>query len=127
MPAPEPIYIVGPTGVGKSDVAIEVALRLDGEIVSADAFQVYRGLDVLTAKPDAAALAKARHHLVGEIALSETFDVARFRAMAGKRIAEITARGRVPVIAGGTGLYVRALTHGLADLPGADAALRAQL
>lgn len=127
MPAPEPIYIVGPTAVGKSDVAVEVALRVGGEVVSADAFQVYRGLDVLTAKPDAATLARVPHHLIGEVSLSETFDVARYRVLAEGRIAEIAARGCVPVIVGGTGLYVRALTHGLADLPTADAELRAQL
>ncbi len=127
MSSPAPITIVGPTGVGKSDVAVEVAERLGGEIVGADAFQVYRGLDLLTAKPDAAALARVPHHLIGEMPLSETFDVARYRSLAEARIAEIAARGRVAVIVGGTGLYVRALTHGLADLPGADATLRAKL
>lgn len=127
MSSPEPIYIAGPTAVGKSEVAVEVAVRVGGEIVSADAFQVYRGLDVLTAKPDAAALARVRHHLIGEVSLRETFDVAQFRALAEARMAEIAGRGRVPVIVGGTGLYVRALTHGLAELPGADAELRAQL
>jgi tRNA dimethylallyltransferase len=127
MPAPEPIYVTGPTAVGKSEIAVEVALRFGGEVVSADAFQVYRGLDVLTAKPDPAALARVPHHLIGEVPLDETFDAARFRALAAARIADIVARGRVPVVVGGTGLYVRALTHGLADLPGADATLRAQL
>ena len=123
----DPIYIAGPTAVGKSDVAAEVACRVAGEVVSADAFQVYRGLEVLTAKPGAETLARVRHHLVGEIGLEETFDVARFRLRATEVIGEVVARGRVPVIAGGTGLYVRALTHGLADLPAADPVLRAEL
>jgi tRNA dimethylallyltransferase len=127
MRAFEPVYIVGPTAVGKSDVAAEVVARMGGEIVSADAFQVYRGLDLLTAKPDAETLARVRHHLVGEIGLEETFDVARFRERAEGVIADIVARGRVPVVVGGTGLYVRALTHGLADLPGADPEVRAEL
>ncbi len=123
----EPIYIVGPTAVGKSDVAAEVAWRVGGEVVNADAFQVYRGLDLLTAKPGAEILARVRHHLIGEIGLEETFDVARFRVRAEEVIAEIVAGGSVPVVVGGTGLYVRALTHGLADLPGADPAIREEL
>lgn len=127
MSSPSPIYICGPTAVGKSDIAAEVAARLGGEVVSADAFQVYRGLDLLTAKPDAATLSRAPHHLIGDVPLGEVFDVARYRTLAEARIAEIAARGRVPVIAGGTGLYVRALTHGLAELPCADSALRVRL
>ncbi|MEQ1860262.1 MAG: tRNA (adenosine(37)-N6)-dimethylallyltransferase MiaA [Chthoniobacteraceae bacterium] len=123
----EPIFIAGPTASGKSDVAVAVAEHLGGEIVGADAFQVYRGLDLLTAKPDAATLARVPHHLIGEIPLSETFDVALYRTLAEARIADIASRNRVPVIVGGTGLYMRALTHGLAELPPADPALRAQL
>jgi tRNA dimethylallyltransferase len=123
----DPIYVVGPTAVGKSEVAVALAERLDGEVVGADAFQIYRGLDLLTAKPDAATRAHVPHHLIGEIPLVETFDVARYRSLALARFAEIGARGRVPVVVGGTGLYVRALTHGLAALPGTDPVLRAQL
>ncbi len=120
-------YLLGPTAVGKSELAVALAERVGGEIVGADAFQIYRGLDVLSAKPSAAQRARVPHHLVGEVPLSEAFDVAKYRALAEARIADIIARGRVPIVCGGTGLYIRALTHGLSDMPSADAALRAGL
>lgn len=123
----EPIYLVGPTAVGKTDIAVELAKQCNGEIIGADAFQIYRGLDILTAKPDRAALSQANHHLIGVIDPKMTFDVAQFRALALKLMAEVVARGRKPIITGGTGLYVRALTHGLSDLPGADPDLRSEL
>jgi tRNA dimethylallyltransferase len=116
-------YIVGPTAAGKSAIAAEVAQRLGAEIVSADAFQIYRGLDLLTAKPDAATLAKAPHHLIGAVPLSEEMNAEKYRALAG----EIIARGKPVIVVGGTGLYVKALTHGLATLPGANAKLREKL
>jgi len=122
----EPIYIVGPTAAGKSEVAAELAERIRGEIIGADAFQVYRGLDVLTAKPGPAIRTRVPHHLIGEIALTQNFDVEQYRRLASARIDEIARRGHVPVIVGGTGLYVRALTHGLASLPSGDEKLRAQ-
>ena len=123
-----PFFIIaGPTAVGKSDIAVAVAKRCGGEIVGADAFQIYRGLEILTAQPSAELRARAPHHLVGEIPLTQSFDVAQYLHAARQRIAEIRARGRVPVVTGGTGLYLRALTRGLADLPGADAKLRAEL
>lgn len=121
------LYITGPTAVGKSSIAVEVALRCNGEIVGADAFQVYEGLDVITAKPSAADLAKAPHHMIGCVPVMEKFDVAQYAAAATKCIAEIHARGKLPIVVGGTGLYVRALTHGLSDLPQADTSLRAEL
>ncbi len=123
-----PFFIIaGPTAVGKSDLAVAVAERCGGEIVGADAFQIYRGLEILTAQPSAELRARVPHHLVGEIPLAQSFDVAQYLRAACVRIAEIHARGRVPVVTGGTGLYLRALTRGLADLPGADAKLRADL
>ncbi len=105
---------------------MRVAELCGAEIVGADAFQIYAGLDLLTAKPSAELRARAPHHLVGEIPLTQPFDVARYAALATQRIAEIHARGKRALIVGGTGLYVRALTHGLAALPPADAALRAE-
>lgn len=125
---PHPSFLIlGPTAVGKSAFAVAVAERCQGEIVSADAFQVYAGLDILTAKPSPDLLKRVPHHLIGEVPLTDSWDVARWLDAAKKRIAEIRARGRVPIIVGGTGLYIRALTRGLADLPPASPALRAEL
>jgi tRNA dimethylallyltransferase len=104
-----------------------VAERCQGEIVGADAFQIYRGLDILTAKPQPAQRARVPHHLIGEIPLTHSFDVAQYLALARARFSEILARGRLPIVVGGTGLYLRALTRGLAELPGADAKIRAEL
>ena len=127
-PVTSPFFIIaGPTAVGKSAVAVAVADRCGGEIVGADAFQIYRGLEILTAQPSAELCARTPHHLVGEIPLTQSFDVAQYLHAARQHIAEIHARGRMPIVTGGTGLYLRALTRGLADLPGADAALRADL
>lgn len=119
--------IAGPTAVGKSDIAVAVAEQCGGEIIGADAFQIYRGLDILTAKPSPNLRARVPHHLIGEIPLTQSFDVAQYLALANERIADVRARGRTPIVVGGTGMYLRALLRGLADLPPADAALRAQL
>ncbi len=128
-PAPTDHFfiIAGPTAVGKSDIAVAVAEQCNGEIIGADAFQIYQGLDILTAKPSPALRARVPHHLIGEIPLTQSFDVAQYLTLAQARIADIRARGRVPIVAGGTGMYLRALLRGLADLPPADAELRAQL
>jgi tRNA dimethylallyltransferase len=120
-------FLVGPTAVGKSGLAVEIARRCNAEIIGADAFQVYRGLEILTAAPGADLREKVPHHLIGEILLGERFDAARYREMALARAAEIESRGRRVLIVGGTGLYVRALTHGLAELPEADPELRRKL
>ncbi len=124
---PEVFYIVGQTSVGKTAVAVGAALQCDGEIVGADAFQVYEGMDILTAKPSVAQRAAVRHHLVGTIPIDREFDVAQYVTAARAALTEIQSRKRVPLVVGGTGLYIRALTHGLAELPPADAALREQL
>ena len=95
--------------------------------MGADAFQVYQGLELLTAKPGAPLLARVSHHLIGEVPLSERWNVAQWLAAARERIASIRERGRIAIVVGGTGLYVRALTRGLAELPAASAELRAEL
>ena len=120
-------FIVGPTATGKSELAAEVARRLGAEIVSADAFQIYRGLDLLTAKPDQATLAKAPHHLIRAVPLSEEMNAEKYRNAAEEIIREIHARGKPVIVVGGSGLYVKALTHGLAKLPGANLKLRETL
>jgi tRNA A37 N6-isopentenylltransferase MiaA len=106
-------FIVGPTAVGKSELAADVARNLDAEIVSADAFQIYRGLDLLTAKPDAVTLAKVPHHLVGTMSILQEMNAEKFRRSALDAIADIHSRGKLAMVVGGSGLYIKALTHGL--------------
>ena len=120
-------FLVGPTATGKSELAAEVAPRCNAEIVSADAFQIYHGLDVLTAKPDAAALARAPHHLIGVLPLTEELNAEKFRKLALNKIDEIHSRGKFAIVVGGSGLYIKALTHGLARLPAANPQLRVEL
>jgi tRNA dimethylallyltransferase len=120
-------FIVGPTATGKSELAADVGERLGAEIVSADAFQIYHGLDLLTAKPDSPTLAKAPHHLIGTIPLSEEMNAEKYRDAAEKIIEEIQVRGKPAIVVGGSGLYVKGLTHGLAQLPGANQKLREKL
>ena len=121
------VCIVGPTASGKSELAADVAVRLDAEIISADAFQIYRGFDVLSGKPDAATLAKVPHHLIGTVAPSEEMNAARYRELAWPVIEEISSRGKPVLVVGGSGLYVRSLIHGLDDVPAADPDLRKEL
>jgi tRNA dimethylallyltransferase len=121
------LVIAGPTASGKTALAIDVARRAGGEIVNADSQQVYRGLDVGTAKPTPEERAAAPHHLLDVVEPGEGMDAARFTALADAAIADIAARGKLPIVAGGTGLYVRALLHGVVEAPGRDPALRARL
>ncbi len=120
-------FIVGPTAVGKSELAAEVAVAVNAEIVSADAFQIYRGLELLTAKPSAELLQMVPHYLIGSVSLSEEMNAERFRAAAESALVSIRARGKPALVVGGSGLYVRALTDGLSPLPPGDPALRARL
>jgi tRNA dimethylallyltransferase len=121
------VLLMGPTAAGKSAVALALAARFDGEIVSADSAQVYRGMDIGTAKPDAAIRAKVPHHLLDLIDPTEAYSAARFCADAAAAIAGIRARGRIPIVAGGTMLYFKALREGLSALPAADPVIRAEL
>ncbi|HEV2694573.1 MAG TPA: tRNA (adenosine(37)-N6)-dimethylallyltransferase MiaA [Verrucomicrobiae bacterium] len=130
LPSPthhRPIFIAGPTAVGKSAIALALAERIGGEIISVDSMQVYRGLDIGTAKPTAEERARVRHHLLDICDLSEAFDAAQFVRLAQVAVAEIAARGRTPIFCGGTGLYFKAFISGLGEAPPADAALRAEL
>ncbi len=124
---PRPVLIAGPTAVGKSEIALRLAEQLGGEIISADSMQVYRGLDIGTAKPPPAARARVPHHLIDICNLTESFDAAQFARLAHRAVAEIQSRGRVPVLCGGTGLYFKAFLEGLGEAPPADAQLRAEL
>jgi tRNA dimethylallyltransferase len=120
-------FIVGPTATGKSELATDVAQEIDAEIVSADAFQIYRGLDLLTAKPGRLTLSKVPHHLIGTAPLSEEMNAEKFRRFATRAIEEINARGKLAIVVGGSGLYTKALIHGLAPLPERDPMLREKL
>ena len=124
---PPAILIMGPTASGKTAVAMALADRFPVELISVDSAQVFIDMDVGTAKPDRATLARYPHRLIDLITPEESYSAARFRADALTAMAEITAAGKVPVLVGGTMMYYRALLHGLADLPQADAALRAEI
>lgn len=127
MNLPPAILIMGPTASGKTAAAMALADRFPVELISVDSAQVFIDMDIGTAKPDAATLARYPHRLIDLITPEERYSAARFRADALAAMAEITAAGRVPVLVGGTMLYFRALLQGLAELPQADAALRAEL
>jgi tRNA dimethylallyltransferase len=121
------VCLAGPTGVGKSQVALRLAERCGGEIISVDSMQVYRGLDIGTSKPTAEERARVRHHLLDVVELNESFDAARFVLLAGEAVRQIQARQRLPILCGGTGLYFTAFLHGLGDAPSSDPKLRAEL
>lgn len=127
MVTPPLLVVVGPTGVGKTAVAVALAGRVPIEAVSADSRQVYRGMDIGTGKPSAEERQRLRHHLLDIVDPGERYHAARFRRDALAAIAEVRGRGRLPVVVGGTGLYVRALVKGLAPAPPADPALRCEL
>ena len=122
-----PVFIAGPTAVGKSEIALALAEQLGGEIISVDSMQVYRGLDIGTAKPTPADRARVPHHLIDICDLTECFDAAQFIRRAQLTVAEIQSRGRVPVFCGGTGLYFKAFLSGLGEAPSANPELRAEL
>ncbi len=127
MSRPRIVCLVGPTASGKSALALEVAERLGAEIVSADSRQLYRGLDIGTAKPTAAERARVAHHCLDLADADAGFDAARFREAASVAIADVLGRGRPALVVGGTGLYVRVLLRGLCAAPPHAPALRAAL
>ncbi|MCM2306871.1 MAG: tRNA (adenosine(37)-N6)-dimethylallyltransferase MiaA [Sulfuritalea sp.] len=127
MSLPPAILLTGPTASGKTALAFELATRFPCDIVSVDSAQVFRDMNVGTAKPDAATLARFPHRLIDLITPEERYSAAAFRSDALREIAAITAAGRIPLLVGGTMLYVKALREGLADLPQADAELRAAI
>lgn len=118
---------MGPTASGKTDLAIELARSLPVDVISVDSALVYRDMDIGTAKPSAEELAKAPHRLIDIVDPTEAYSAARFREDALREMAAITAAGRIPLLAGGTMLYFRALEQGLSNLPQADEAVRQQL
>jgi len=128
MSAPAPVVLLmGPTAAGKTELAVALAERFPVSIVSVDSAMVYRGLDIGTGKPDAATLARAPHRLIDIRDPHQAYSAAEFRADALACIADIHRAGRVPLLVGGTGLYFRALRHGLSPLPPADPRLRLRL
>lgn len=124
--APAPVVIIaGPTASGKSALALELAAAFDGTIVNADSQQIYRDLYILSARPDAAAMARVPHRLYGYLDAAERGSVGQWRVLALAEIAAAHRAGRLPMLVGGTGLYLRALQHGLAAIPPIPAAIRA--
>ncbi|RMV73918.1 tRNA (adenosine(37)-N6)-dimethylallyltransferase MiaA [Pseudomonas coronafaciens] len=124
---PPAIFLMGPTAAGKTDLAIELSKVLPCELISVDSALVYRGMDIGTAKPSKAQLAEFPHRLIDILDPAQSYSAADFRSDALAAMAEITARGNIPLLVGGTMLYFKALLDGLADMPAADAEVRAQL
>lgn len=124
---PPAIFLMGPTASGKTDLALALADELPCELISVDSALIYRDMDIGTAKPDKATLERYPHRLVDIRDPVESYSAAEFRADALAAMAEITARGRIPLLVGGTMLYYKALLEGLADMPSADPAVRAEL
>jgi len=121
------VFLAGPTSVGKSDVALALAEKHRGEIVCADAFQLYREFPVLSAQPSAEEKSRVPHHLFGSIPCTEEMDAAQFAALALHAVADVVARGKVPFVVGGSGLYLQALMTGLPELPAIDPAIREEV
>lgn len=126
-PLPPAIFLMGPTAAGKTDLAIELTKALPCELISVDSALVYRGMDIGTAKPSKELLAEFPHRLIDILDPAEAYSAADFRRDALQAMAEITARGKIPLLVGGTMLYYKALVEGLADMPAADPNVRAQI
>ena len=123
---PPIVAVVGPTASGKTELSLDLAERLDGEIVNTDAFSLYRGMDIGTAKPTATERSRVRHHLIDTLSVRDPATVAEFQGWARAAIADVRGRGRVPVLVGGSALYTRAVVDRF-DFPGTDPAVRGRL
>lgn len=127
MKPPEPFYVCGPTASGKSSLALQLAREKDGEIVNADAFQLYRGIDTISAAPSESEKSQIPHHLYGVLDPSETCDAQLFVNLARPVLEEIISRGKTPIVTGGSGLYLKFLTHGPSPVPPSEENLRCEL
>ena len=121
------LYLVGPTGSGKSSLASLIANDLNGEIINADAFQLYKGIEIITASPNKKELTRAPHHLYGILNLNEESNAGKYSIIAKEKIKEIKENEKLPIVTGGSGLYIKSLTHGLLDFPPVDEKLRKRL
>lgn len=119
--------LAGPTAVGKSEFAVEIAERLGTEIIGADAFQIYQGFEILSGKPSAVLQSRVKHHLIGVLPVMENCDAARYTELASKKIQELNQQEIVPLLVGGSGFYIEALLNPLPELPSGDSDLRDQL
>lgn len=126
-PFPPAIFLMGPTASGKTHLAVEIVSRLPCEIISVDSALIYRDMDIGTAKPGRDVLEKAPHRLIDFLDPAESYSAAQFRADALREMQAVTAQGKIPLLVGGTGLYFRALSRGLSELPSADTAVRAAI
>ena len=121
------LYLVGPTGSGKSSLASLIANDLNGEIINADAFQLYKGIEIITASPNKKELTRAPHHLYGILNLDEESNAGKYSIIAKEKIKKIKENEKLPIVTGGSGLYIKSLTHGLLDFPPVDEKLRKRL
>lgn len=121
------VFLVGPTAIGKTGISIELAGLINGEVISCDSMQVYKGMDIGTSKPAKDLVTRIPHHMIDIIEPSDEFSVAQFRRMAVKAIEDIIARGKTPLVAGGSGLYIKVLIDGIFEAPSTDREFRARL
>src|SRR3989338_9405788 len=121
------VFLVGPTAIGKTGISIELAGLINGEIVSCDSMQVYKGMDIGTSKQAKDLITRIPHHMIDIIEPSDEFSVAQFRRMAVKAIEDIITRGKTPLVVGGSGLYVKVLIDGIFEAPSTDREFRARL
>lgn len=127
MPLPEILFIVGPTATGKTEVAFDLAQRLHGEIISCDSMQLYKELSILSAKPPQKMMAQVSHHLIGTVSISRNFDVALYRREALAAIQAVLQKGKLPIVVGGSGLYMGILLDGIFEGKGGSLSVRKKL